>query len=207
MKRKVFSQSHLAAAIAAGLVTAPLAAAPTAAPTDKPADPAAAPVTNPTGDPAAAAPAAAATAADPDKPADKPADPVVADAGVVQLLQSQVKEKDEQIVALTVQVRELEARALETAATYPALLEIVGKSANQMRVAMGGTVLDLSAASATQVLADHKALATQFAEKFVAGGVAAVDAADSADADDKKAPEMNALEAAKLAAASTRTRK
>lgn len=146
---------------------------------------------------AAAAPAAAAPVATPAATA-----PVAAD--VVSFLQAQVKEKDAALLAANIEVSGLKARVTDFEASLSGLLAIAAKSTNNMRIALGGSAVDMSKQTATQVLADHAAQAEAFGKKFVAGGIAAVDASQAKK--DEAAP-VDALTRARLAAASPSTRK
>lgn len=190
MKRKVFNPAQLAAMVSAGVVVAPVAAPAAAAPAVEPVAAAAAPLT-PTVTTAVAAIAtpeteaarvAAAAAAPAVEPAPAAAPTVQADAAVVTFLQGQVRDKDAQILALTLQVNSLEAAATETAAALPALVEIVGRSASQMSVALGGAALNTEGMNVTALLAEHKRLADTFSTQFKAGGVAAIDATEEPEA-------------------------
>ncbi len=59
------------------------------------------------------------------------------------------------------------------------LVQIAVKSLNNMQVALGGSALDMSAHAPHAVITEHKRVSAQFMEKFKAGGVAAVDAANA----------------------------
>ena len=113
-------------------------------------------------------------------------------------LQSQVADKDKTILANGVELAQLRSRVVEMEAAQSGLITIAAKSVNNMRIALGGSAIDLSATSAVALLAEHKSFEDQFAKRFVAGGVAAVDAAVV------KVPEASAqvdsLTAARLAA-------
>jgi hypothetical protein len=93
----------------------------------------------------------------------------------------------------------------EFEASMNGLMEIARASLTNMRVALGGHKTDLSALSATELLAQHEAASKDFGNQFVAGGVAAVDAAQETNASRAQAPDS--LEIARLnAVAGTRKR-
>lgn len=121
------------------------------------------------------------------------------DAGLVAFLQAQVKEKDAALLQAGIDLKSATTRVADLEASTSGLIAIAVKSTNNMRVALGGTALDMSSMSATQILADHDAMQKQFTSKFVAGGVAAVDAAHAKK--DEKAVSFDALTRARLQAA------
>ena len=53
------------------------------------------------------------------------------------------------------------------------LKDIAAKAVNNMRVALGGSLIDMSASSPAQILAEHVAVSASFASKFKVGGVSA----------------------------------
>lgn len=196
--KTALTEQQIAAMAASGVVVQ--AATPAAPEAAKPATPAAgtdAPATpeaKPEGDAAAAAAAAAATEGKPEAAA--PATPTAGNDSVVAFLQSQVATKDAMLITANVEIAGLKAKVSDFEASMSGLIAIAAKSTNNMRVALGGTATDYSAMSATQILAAHAAAESEFKSKFVAGGVAAVDAAQ----DTKKAGagEVDSLELARL---------
>jgi capsid assembly protease len=106
-----------------------------------------------------------------------PAPAAEAQAGVVEYLQGQVKEKDALLLAANVELSGLKTKVDEMQAAHADLLQIAGKSVSNMQVALGGTAVDFTGMTAVQVLAEHKRVSGLFSSKFKAGGVAAVDAA------------------------------
>jgi len=111
-------------------------------------------------------------------------------ADLVTFLQAQVKDKDAELLAANIQIADLKKQWAEAQATHDGLMAIAKKSVTNMRVAMGGSSVDLEGMSAVAVLAEHKTLSEQFAKEFKAGGVAAVDASQAEAA--KDAPKMDA---------------
>ncbi len=104
---------------------------------------------------------------------------VVESAALVPYLQAQVAERDVTLLALSVKHAGLEATVADMSASASGLLAIASASVNNMRIAMGGSAMDMSAMTAVSVLAEHSAISKQFSEKFKVGGVAAVDAAQT----------------------------
>lgn len=190
MARKLFNLQQIAALQAAGkpaadATEAAKAAAEAAAKTE--AEAAAAQAGAAQAEAAQAeAEAAAANTEQKDPPAEQKA-PAAKDEGVQAFLQAQIKDKDAQIVALTVELTTLKAQRDEQQATHQALLQIAAASASQMSVACGGAALDAKNLAATQVLAEHARLLDAFTKKFPVGGVAAVDAAAEAKEGDGQA--------------------
>lgn len=131
---------------------------------------------------------------------------VVQEAGVVTFLQAQIKDKDAALLQANIELNAAKAKITDFEASMTGLLEIAAKSTNNMRIALGGSAMDMSAMSAAQVLAEHGSVSEQFKSKFVAGGVAAVDAAQSASKKGEKQP-VDALTRARLSAVRATTRK
>lgn len=144
------------------------------------------------GAPAAAAPAAPAPVA--------PA----ADTNIVAFLQGEIASKDASLLAANVKVAGLEAKIADTATALSGLLTIAAASVNNMRIALGGSAVDMAAMNATQLLAEHASVQAQFQSKFKAGGVAAVDAASAAE---KPVAQVDALTQARLNAVPRTSRK
>lgn len=93
-------------------------------------------------------------------------------------LQAQIKDKDASILAANIEIAGLKGKVSEFESCEASLRDIVAKSVNNMRIALGGSALDMSAMTSTAILAEHQAFQTQFQDKFKVGGVAAVDAAE-----------------------------
>ena len=102
-----------------------------------------------------------------------------AQASVVSFLQAQVKEKDSEILNLSIELKGLKDKVASIEATHNGLTDVVRKAVAGMKVRMGASNVDLSAASAQELLADYTATSEAFLKTFKAGGVAAVDAASS----------------------------
>lgn len=101
------------------------------------------------------------------------------DAAVVSFLQAQVKDKDAEILALSIDLKGVKDKVASMEATHNGLVEVVAKSVKTMKVAMGNSAVDLSGMSAESLLAEYAASAESFTKAFKTGGVAAVDAASS----------------------------
>ena len=100
-------------------------------------------------------------------------------ASVVSFLQAQVKEKDAEILALSIEIKGFKDKVASMEATHNGLTDVVRKAVAGMKVRMGASNVDLSALSAQELLADYAATSEAFLKTFKAGGVAAVDAASS----------------------------
>lgn len=105
-------------------------------------------------------------------------------------LQSQIADKDATILAQGVHLSSLEAKLADQSASFSALVAIAATSCNNMRIALGGTAVDMSGQTAVAVLADHDKVSAQFMDKFKAGGVASVDASAN---NASEAPEVDHL--------------
>lgn len=189
MVKKVLTAQDIAAMAAGGFVA-------TAGAPETPAAPA---VTEPATTEAAAPADAAAAAAAPAAPAAAAAaapSVVTPPADVVSYLQGQVATKDAALLAANVENTNLKAKVTDFEASLGGLVAIAAKSINNMRVALGGSASDLSALTPTQVLAQHEAATKEFETKFVAGGVAAVDAAQASKGPTEGA--VDALQEARL---------
>lgn len=101
---------------------------------------------------------------------------VTADA-VVTLLQTQLATAQSDLVAAKVELAGLQTFKTTFEASSKPLMEIVAKATNNMTVALKGSASDLSALSATELLARHAEVAATFQKQFKAGGVASTDAA------------------------------
>ena len=101
-------------------------------------------------------------------------------ASVVSFLQAQVKEKDTEILNLSIEVKGFKDKVASIEATHTGLTDVVRKAVAGMKVRMGASNVDLSAMSAQELLADYAATSEAFLKNFKAGGVAAVDAATDA---------------------------
>lgn len=121
----------------------------------------------------AATPAAATEVPEPEAPEQ------AASLSVVSFLQTQVKEKDSEILNLNIELKGLKDKTASIEATHNGLADIVRKAVAGMKVSMGASNVDLSALSAQELLAEYSETADVFMKTFKAGGVAAVDAASS----------------------------
>lgn len=109
------------------------------------------------------------------------------------LLKAQAVEKDEQIFALKTELVGAKAEAGEMAA----LKEIAAKSISNMTVALGGSAVDLSAASASEIVAQHVATSARFVSEFKVGGVGATSSQEDDIAPVKVAATASRLELVK----------
>lgn len=174
------------AAIAAGAPLLTQVVEPTAAETEAAAAEAAALE-------ASAAEAAAAEAAVAATAALEAAKPAAPDA-VVTLLQSQLREAQASVVALTVENTSLKSKAAAVEATHEALVKIAGASLSNMKVALGFSGFDASKLKAEELVLEHTSTVETFQTKFKAGGIAAT------QADETQEPKLNPRFAAILQA-------
>ncbi len=118
-------------------------------------------------------------------------------ASVVSFLQAQVKEKDAEILNLSIEVKGFKDKVASIEATHNGLTDVVRKAVAGMKVRMGASNVDLSALSAQELLADYAATSEAFLKTFKAGGVAAVDAASA----EVQSPTMSPRQKARVDAA------
>ena len=118
-------------------------------------------------------------------------------ASVVSFLQAQVKDKDAEILNLSVELKGIKDKVASMEATHTGLTDVVRKAVSGMKVRMGASNVDLSAASAQELLADYAATADAFVKTFKAGGVAAVDAASA----ENQSPQISPRHMARVNAA------
>lgn len=136
---------------------------------------------------AGVAPEAAADAADAASAKQEAASEEVAkNDGALKLLASQLKDAQGELLTAKVELAKAQDKIADLEAVVNPLKDIAVKAANNIRVALGGSALDMSAASPAQVLADHANLAATFTTKFKVGGVAAVDAANDVKKNEQK---------------------
>lgn len=98
----------------------------------------------------------------------------------VKVLSDQLKASQDELVATRVKLAGLEEKFAEQGAFVEPLRDIAVKAVNNLRVALGGTALDMANSTPAQILAEHATLSETFTAKYKAGGVAAVDAAQAA---------------------------
>ena len=92
----------------------------------------------------------------------------------VQLLTSQIQERDASLLAAGIKIAKLEEQVAEMAATSAPLVEIAAQAISNMRIAMRGSAYSAEGVSPVAVLAEYKSVSEQFKKQFPVGGVAAV---------------------------------
>jgi signal peptide peptidase SppA len=102
----------------------------------------------------------------------------------VKFMTDELKAARAELLTAQIKCSKLEDKVTELEGVVNPLKDIAVKAVNNMRVALKGSVLDMSAVSPAQVLADYAATAKNFAAEFPVGGVAAV----SADSGKSKSP-------------------
>jgi ClpP class serine protease len=135
--------------------------------------------------------AAAATAAA-EAAAAAAAKPAAGESAVVQLLRSQLAEKDEKIVAQTLELSKLNEKLAGIEATHEAAVAVVRASVGRMRVALGSSAGDAETLKSADALAEHKRLSEEFGKKFKVGGVAAVTPKEESEQGSKAAAPLHA---------------
>ena len=128
-------------------------------------------------------------------------EPVVEDAktvATVQLLTSQIQERDASLLAAGIKIAKLEEQVAEMAATSAPLVEIAALAISNMRIAMRGSAYSAEGSTPAQVLAEYKSVSEQFKMQFPVGGVAAV----SGDAKVNEQPVLDGMAQARLKAVS-----
>ena len=130
-------------------------------------------------------------------------EPVVEDAktvATVQLLTSQIQERDASLLAAGIKVAKLEEQVAEMAATSAPLVEIAALAISNMRIAMRGSAYSAEGSTPAQVLAEYKSVSEQFKKQFKVGGVAAVSGeapAEKTQVDPRHLARVNAVRFAK----------
>lgn len=104
-------------------------------------------------------------------------EPVKADP-TVQYLQSQIKDKDSELLQAGIKLAKAEEQLAELKATVEPLLSIAVKSVTNMAVALKSAPVATLSTPAAQVLAEHSRLSDLFQKQFPIGGVAAVSASN-----------------------------
>ena len=130
-------------------------------------------------------------------------EPVAEDAktaATVQLLTSQIQERDASLLAAGIKVAKLEEQVAEMAATSAPLVEIAALAISNMRIAMRGSAYSAEGSTPAQVLAEYKSVSEQFKKQFKVGGVAAVSGeapAEKTQVDPRHLARVNAVRFAK----------
>lgn len=102
---------------------------------------------------------------------------VDASASTLKFMADQLKAAQDELFAARLALSKLEDKHADLAAVVGPLKDIAAKAINNMRVALNSSPMDFSALGASQILADHTAMAANFESKFKVGGVAAVEVA------------------------------
>ena len=98
---------------------------------------------------------------------------VDASAGALKFVAEQLKAAQDELVASKIEASKLKDKLEMLEAVVEPLKDIAAKAVNNMRVALGGSLIDMSASSPAQILAEHVAVSASFASKFKVGGVSA----------------------------------
>ena len=98
---------------------------------------------------------------------------VDASAGALKSVAEQLKAAQDDLVASKIEASKLKDKLEMLEAVVEPLKDIAAKAVNNMRVALGGSLIDMSASSPAQILAEHVSVSASFASKFKVGGVSA----------------------------------
>lgn len=121
-------------------------------------------------------------------------------AATVQLLTSQIQERDASLLAAGIKIAKLEEQVAEMAATSAPLVEIAAQAISNMRIAMRGSAYSAEGVGPVAVLAEYKSVSEQFKKQFPVGGVAAVSGdapAEKTQVDPRHLARVNAVRFAK----------
>lgn len=92
----------------------------------------------------------------------------------ISLLKEQLLEKDEKLLETRTELQITKSELANTQASVSGLRNIAIQSLNAMQVALGKSVTDFEATSASDIVTQHTSLSAEFAKNFPVGGVAAV---------------------------------
>lgn len=98
---------------------------------------------------------------------------VDASAGALKFVAEQLRAAQDDLVASKIEASKLKDKLETLEAVVEPLKDIAAKAVNNMRVALGGSLIDMSASSPAQILAEHASVSASFASKFKVGGVSA----------------------------------
>ena len=98
---------------------------------------------------------------------------VDASAGALKFVAEQLKAAQDDLMASKIEASKLKDKLEAMEAVVEPLKDIAAKAVNNMRVALGGSLIDMSASSPAQILAEHVSVSASFASKFKVGGVSA----------------------------------
>ena len=98
---------------------------------------------------------------------------VDASVGALKFVAEQLKAAQDDLVASKIEASKLKDKLEMLEAVVEPLKDIAAKAVNNMRVALGGSLIDMSASSPAQILAEHVSVSASFASKFKVGGVSA----------------------------------
>lgn len=93
---------------------------------------------------------------------------------LVSYLQAELKNKGEEIVQLCAAKLDMERKLAAFEATHGELKALAAASVNRMRIALGGSSMDLSGLPAETILAEHAKASESFSKTFPIGGKAVV---------------------------------
>lgn len=97
-----------------------------------------------------------------------------ANTALVSYLQGQVKDKDAELLAQSIELKGLKDKLAGMEASHQGLMKIAAQSVSNMKIGLGQAKGDFSALSPELLLAEHSATSEAFTNAFKVGGVAAV---------------------------------
>jgi len=119
----------------------------------------------------------------------------VTSVATIKLLSEQLKASQDELLNAKVEAARQQDKINEMSAVVGPLKDIAARAINNMRVALGGSAIDMCASAPAQILAEHVSVSESFAAKFKVGGVAATDVDAVAEKDERK---VDALTHARL---------
>lgn len=100
----------------------------------------------------------------------------VTSSATLQFMAGQVKAAQDDLLAARLELSKVQDKYNELLAVVEPMKAIAAKAANNMRVALNSSAIDMAAMTPAQVLADHAAMSATFESRFKVGGVASVEA-------------------------------
>lgn len=97
-----------------------------------------------------------------------------ADSAIVGFLQASLKDKDNELLAVKMEVQKLNDQVASMKATHEGLVAVAAGSVKTMKVALGHSGFDASSLTAEALLAEHAATSEVFKASFKVGQISAV---------------------------------
>lgn len=100
----------------------------------------------------------------------------VTSSATLQFMAGQVKAAQDDLLAARLELAKVQDKYNELLTVVEPMKAIAARAANNMRVALNSSAIDMAAMTPAQVLADHAAMSATFESRFKVGGVASVEA-------------------------------